>query len=122
MIHNVRAELLATGDMSMIALLQNYPKQTVDIESLALTARQIQRGLIRFDLITDNKELYSVVDGGKMADYAVESAALFHDVRDFSTFPPQITSNRHHSHSRSMSMEDDFWDYLSGPDIRIPGP
>merc|ERR1719464_300580 len=100
MIHNVRAELLATGDMSMIALLQNYPKQTVDIESLALTARQIQRGLIKFDLITDNKELYSVIDGDKMDEYAHESVALFHDVKDFVTFPPpQTLSRRHHSHS-----------------------
>merc|ERR1719445_2277508 len=100
----------------MISLRQHYPKETVDIESLAVTARQIQRGLIKFDLITDNKELYSVIDGDKMVEYAHESQSLFHDVRDFVTFPPpQTLSRRHHSHSghsltHSGHVDDeDFW-------------
>ena len=117
MIHNVRKELLQKKDMTIIAILQNYPKEKIDIESLAMTARYIQNGQIKpFEFISDNKELYSEIkSSAKMRDYSQESIYLFNEIKDYSTLPTPNTN------INSNDQDPDFYDYIKGPDIRIPG-
>jgi len=118
MIHNVRSELLMKKDMTIIAILQNYPKELTDIASLAMTARQIQKGDIKFDFVSENKEYYSQIKSSdKMKDYSQESSYLFTELRDYAIFPkPQQSPADFQS-----AANPDFFSYVRGPDIRIPG-
>merc|ERR1712228_282216 len=115
MINNVRNELLQKQDMTIISLLQNYPKQETNIGSLALAARQIQKGQIKFDFVSDNKELYSQIKSNDMGNYFKYSHLLFNEIKDYATWPPMNSNN-----DRS-DVSHDFYSYINGPDIRIPG-
>lgn len=118
MIHIVRKELLEKKDMTIIAILQNYPKQNINIEVLAITARQIQKGQIQFDFVSDNKELYSQIKSSdKMRDYSQEATYLFNEIKDYMTLPTPNTATR----DILLNTSPDFYDYIKGPDIRIPG-
>ena len=50
-----------------------------------------------------------------MRDYSQESVYLFNEIKDYMTLPTPNTN------INSYDQDPDFYDYIKGPDIRIPG-
>ncbi|ETO14932.1 RabGAP/TBC domain-containing protein, partial [Reticulomyxa filosa] len=112
MIYNVRDKLLERKDVSAMTILLTYPKHETDVQSLADTARKIQKGLIKLEF---DKELYSQLATKKVRKLVRIAQQMFKNV-DQESSPSR---NKDSNETRKSTYEE--WINDNQPGIRVPG-
>ena len=116
MLYKVRADLLSKRDITAIAILQNYPKDEVDIKQLAKTARDIKAGLIKLQF--DRALRSDCTEAEMIAQMSREAMKIFSNKttrKVYDSYPLPKKSTRRWTVAELVQNDE------QRPDVGVPG-